>query len=58
MTQIYFHCPSKGRASQQRRVATVSDLAEARDHATRIVQSVPWSAGWRPFKLSILTVIY
>jgi hypothetical protein len=34
MTQIHFHCTSKGRASQERCAAAVSDLAEARDHAT------------------------
>jgi hypothetical protein len=45
MTPIHFHYTSKGRASQERCVAAVSDLAEARDHATRIVRSLMMDPG-------------
>jgi hypothetical protein len=52
MTRIYFHCSSNGRLLPECRVVAVDDLAEARDHAARIVQStdqleVGWSVPWR-----------
>ena len=39
MTQLYFHCSNTKNAFADRRGAVVDDLAEARDHATRVVQS-------------------
>jgi hypothetical protein len=39
MTQVYFHCSNSKKVFVDRRGAMVDDLAEARDHATRVVQS-------------------
>jgi hypothetical protein len=39
MTQVYFHCSNTKKVLVDRRGAVVDDLAEARDHATRVVQS-------------------
>jgi len=39
MTQGYFHCSNTKKVFVDRRGAVVDDLAEARDHATRVVQS-------------------
>ena len=39
MTQVYFHCSNTKKVFVDRRGAVVDDLAEARDHATRVVQS-------------------
>ena len=39
MTQVYFHCSNTKKVFVDRRGAVVEDLAEARDHATRVVQS-------------------
>jgi sirohydrochlorin ferrochelatase len=39
MTQVYFHCSNKKKVSVDRRGAVVDDVAEARDHATHVVQS-------------------
>ncbi len=38
MTQVYFHCSNTKKVFIDRRGAEVDDLAEARDHATRVVQ--------------------
>jgi sirohydrochlorin ferrochelatase len=38
MTQVYFHCSNTKKVLVDRRGAVVDDLAEARDHATRVVQ--------------------
>ena len=38
MTQVYFHCSNTKKVFVDRRGAVVDDLAEARDHATRVVQ--------------------
>jgi hypothetical protein len=38
MTQVYFHCSNMRKVFVDRRGAVVDDLAEARDHATRVVQ--------------------
>jgi hypothetical protein len=39
MTQVYFHCSNTKKVFVDRRGAMVDDLAEARDHATLVVQS-------------------
>jgi hypothetical protein len=39
MTQIYFHCSNTKKVFVDYYGAVVDDLAKARDHATRIVQS-------------------
>jgi hypothetical protein len=39
MTQVYFHCSNTQKVFVDRRGAVVDDLAEARDHATHVVQS-------------------
>jgi hypothetical protein len=39
MTQVYFHCSNTKKVFVDRCGAVVDDLAEARDHATHIVQS-------------------
>jgi hypothetical protein len=38
MTQVYFHCSNTKKVFVDRHGAVVDGLAEARDHATRIVQ--------------------
>src|SRR5215475_11720089 len=40
MTQVYFHCSNTKKVFVDRRGAMVDDLAEARDHAARVVQSL------------------
>lgn len=40
MTKVYFHCSNTKKVFVDRRGAILDDLAEARDHATRIVQSL------------------
>jgi len=40
MTQVYFHCSNTKKVFVDRRGAVVDDLAEARDRATRVVQSL------------------
>jgi len=39
MTQVYFHCSNTKKVFVDRHGTVVDDLAEARDHATRVVQS-------------------
>ena len=39
MTHVYFHCSNPKKVFLDRRGAIVDDLADARDHATRVVQS-------------------
>jgi hypothetical protein len=39
MTQVYFHRSTTKKVFLDHRGAVVSDLAEARDHANRLVQS-------------------
>jgi hypothetical protein len=39
MTQVYFHCSNTKKVFVDRRGAVVDNLAEARNHATRVVQS-------------------
>ena len=40
MTQVYFHCSNTKKVFVDRCGAVVDDLAEARDHATCVVQSL------------------
>jgi hypothetical protein len=40
MTQVYFHCSNTKKVFVDRRGAVVDDLDEARDRATRVVQSL------------------
>jgi hypothetical protein len=40
VTQVYFHCSNTKNVFVDRLGAAVDDLAEARDHATRVVQSL------------------
>ena len=40
MTQVFFHCSNTKKVFLDHRGAGVNDLAEARDHATRLVQSL------------------
>ncbi len=39
MTQVYFHCSNTKKVFVDYCGAVVDDLAEARDHATRLVES-------------------
>ena len=39
MTQVYFHCSNTRKVFVDCHGAVVNDIAEARDHATRVVQS-------------------
>jgi hypothetical protein len=39
MTQVYFHCSNTKKVFVDRSGVVVDDLAEARDHATRVVRS-------------------
>jgi len=39
MTQVFFHCSNTKKVFLDPHGAVVDDLAEARDHATRVVQS-------------------
>ena len=40
MTQVYFHCSNSREIRVDQLGAAVSDLAEARDHATGVVRSL------------------
>jgi hypothetical protein len=50
MTLLYFHCSNTKNAFVDRRGAVVDDLAEARDHATRVVQSFTNERGLRDWR--------
>ena len=39
MTHVYFHCSTTKKVFLDQQGAVVNDLAEARDHATRLVRS-------------------
>ena len=39
MTQVFFHCSNTKKVFVDYHGAVVDDLTEARDHATRVVQS-------------------
>ncbi len=56
MTQVYFHCSNTKKVFLDRRGAVVDDLAEARDHATRVVQSLTSERSledWRDWVLHV-----
>jgi len=56
MTLIHFQCSRDGRALRERCAIAVEDLAEARDHAARIVQSfvkMPSSEDWSSWILHV-----
>jgi len=56
MTQMYFHCSNTKHVYVDRRGAVVNDLIEARDHATRVVQSLTKTASledWRDWALHV-----
>jgi hypothetical protein len=39
MSQVYFHCSNSKKVVVDHHGAVVDDIAEARDHATRVVRS-------------------
>ena len=56
MTQVFFHCSNTRTVFLDQSGAVVSDLAEARDHATRVVQSFTnerSSEDWRDWVLHV-----
>ncbi|MCK1411561.1 MULTISPECIES: hypothetical protein [unclassified Bradyrhizobium] len=56
MAQVYFHCSNTKTVFVDRRGAVVDDLAEARDHATRVVQSLTRERSledWRDWVLHV-----
>ena len=56
MTQVYFHCSNTKKVFVDYRGAVVDDLAEARDHATRVVESVTSERSrddWRDWVLHV-----
>ena len=57
MTQVYFHCSSNtNEVLVDSCGAVVDDLAEARDHAARVVRSLTMSSGledWRGWVLHV-----
>ena len=56
MTQVYFHRSNTKKVFVDRCGAVVDDLAEARDHATRVVQSLTGERSledWRDWVLHV-----
>ena len=56
MAQVYFHCSNAKKVFVDRRGAVVDDLAEARDHATSVVQSFTKTRSleeWRDWVLHV-----
>ena len=56
MTQVYFHCSKTQKVFVDRRGAVVDDLAEARDHAISVVQSLTKTRSredWRDWVLRV-----
>jgi sirohydrochlorin ferrochelatase len=56
MTQVYFHCSNPKKVFVDRRGAVVDDIAEARDHATSVVQSLTKTRSledWRDWVLHV-----
>jgi hypothetical protein len=56
MTQVYFHCSNTKEVLVDRCGAVVDDLAEARDHAARIVRSLTMARSledWRGWVLHV-----
>ena len=59
MTQVYFRCSNAKKVVVDHRGAVVNDLAEARDHATRVVESFTCERGlddWRDWVLHVFVV--
>ena len=57
MTQVYFHCSNTKKVFVDHRGAVVEDLAEARDYATRVVESFTGERSrddWRDWVLHII----
>ena len=56
MTQVYFHCTTAKKVLVDRLGAVVEDLAEARDHAAKVVRSLTAAGGpedWRSWVLHV-----
>ncbi|MDH2386351.1 hypothetical protein [Bradyrhizobium sp. CER78] len=56
MTRIFFHCSNARKVILDYRGTMVDDLADARDHATRVVQSFTNErslADWRDWVLHV-----
>ena len=56
MTQVYFHCSNTKKVFVDYCGAVVDDLAEARDHATRVVESLTCERNlddWRDWVLHV-----
>ena len=56
MTQVYFHCSNAEEILIDRRGAAVMNLAEARDHAARVMQSLitaQTTDDWREWVLHV-----
>lgn len=56
MTQVYFHCSNTKKVFVDRRGAVVDGLAEARDRATQLVQSLAKTRSlkdWRDWVLHV-----
>ncbi|MBT1514109.1 hypothetical protein KIP88_26815 [Bradyrhizobium sp. SRL28] len=56
MTQVYFHCTNAKTVLVDHYGAVVDDLAEARDHAAKVVRSLTATRGpedWRNWVLHV-----
>ena len=56
MTQVFFHCSNTKKVFVDRRGAVVDDLADAREHATRVVQPLTKTRSledWRDWVLHV-----
>ena len=56
MAQVYFHCSNADELLIDRRGAAVVDLAEARDHAARVVRALiaaKTTDDWREWVLHV-----
>jgi hypothetical protein len=57
VTQVYFHCSNTRKVFVDRGGALVNDLAEARDHAARVVRSLTEAGrieNWRDWVLHVI----
>lgn len=56
MAQVYFHCSNAQQALIDQSGAAVDDLAEAREHAARVMRSLimtPSPHDWRDWVLNV-----
>jgi hypothetical protein len=56
MTQVYFHCTNAKKVLVDHHGAVVDDLAEARDHAAKVVRSLTATRSledWRSWVLHV-----